>query len=259
MVLVPAGCFVLGSTDEQIEYAINELGARPDWVEDEQPAEEHCIDEPFWIDRYEVTNEDFALFLNEQGNQTAGGVEYLDAGDADANIERIADSWQAQANYENHPVIEVSWYGGRDFCDWRQARLPTEREWEYTAGGPDNLIYPWGDEWNGSIVNTYANIGADNYQSTAPVNAFLHETSWVGAEQMSGNVSEWTNSIYKPYPYDIDVRQESSDFDRSRVLRGGSWGVGIASFFRTIDRNGELPVLRGINEGFRCARSVYDS
>jgi formylglycine-generating enzyme required for sulfatase activity len=246
MVLVPAGCFMMGSNSSEAD-------------DDEQPEHERCIDEPFWIDRYEVTNEDFALFLNEQGNQTAGGVEYLDADDADAKIERVADSWQAQANYENHPVIEVSWYGGRDFCDWRQARLPTEKEWEYAASGPDNRVYPWGDEWDGNLVNSDDDIGADNYENTAPVDAFPDGASWVGAEQMSGNVWEWVSSLYEPYPYEADDGRESLDSDGRRVLRGGSWYDSYTSIFRAADRYRYLPVNGFIDYGFRCARLTPDS
>ena len=108
MVLVPAGCFMMGSDDGNT---------------DERPVHEQCFPEPFWIDQTEVTQADF---------ERLGGVKATANGfDGDAR-----------------PVERITWFEARDFCALRGGRLPTEAEWEYAARGPDNLAYPWGDIWD---------------------------------------------------------------------------------------------------------------
>ncbi|MDX2138154.1 MAG: SUMF1/EgtB/PvdO family nonheme iron enzyme [Chloroflexota bacterium] len=180
MVLVPAGCFMMGSNDGG---------------EDEQPVHEQCIEAPFWIDRTEVTNEAF------------------DSTVADCTW------WSSEAE---QPRICITWFDARDYCASRGARLPTEREWEYAARGPNNLIYPWGNTWNenNAVWNGNSNGGAANVGSRPSA------ASWVGALDMSGNLWEWTSTIYEPYPYvATDRREDDTGYrtDIRRVLRGGSF------------------------------------
>mgnify|MGYP000591045855 CR=1 FL=1 len=123
MALVPAGCFMMGSTDEQIDYAMTLYPyAERSQFEDEQPAHEVCFEEPFWIDVYEVTNEQFAAF---------GG-------------EARRTSYRTESD---RPREQITWTEAAAFCERRGMRLPTEAEWEYAARGPDSLIYPWGNEF----------------------------------------------------------------------------------------------------------------
>ncbi len=160
MVLVPAGCFMMGSED----------GHR-----NESPSHEQCFDEPFWIDRTEVTQADF---------------ERLD-GQKFTNDSTASES----------PVSQIQWIEARAFCELRQMRLPTEREWEYAARGPDSLSYPWGNDFVAD------NVVFENTQPEQPteVGSRPGGVSWVGALGLSGNVAEWTNSRFDqhffPYPY----------------------------------------------------------
>ncbi len=217
MVLVPAGCFWMGSNTGD---------------PDEQPVHEQCFDEPFWIDRYEVSQAQFAAFDGEADDTNSFEGDDL-------------------------PRENITWHEARDFCEKRGARLPTEKEWEYAASGPDNLVYPWGNEWDASRVNS--DFDTDDYENTAPVKAFPDGASWVGAEQMSGNVWEWVSSRYEPYPYEADDGRESLDANRLRVLRGGSRGDNNSTYFRAADRGRYPPDDRFLSNSFRCARLTPDS
>lgn len=231
MVLVPAGCFEMGSTNEQINYAVNELDGQREWYEDEQPVSEQCFDAPFWIDRYEVTNGQF----NRLGGEAAA-----------------ASRWTGS----ERPREQITWLEAQAFCAKRDARLPTEREWEYAARGPDGLVYPWGNTFVAANVVYDGNSGSQ----TANVGSRPGGVSWVGAYDMSGNVWEWTASIYDqerfPYPYNKDDGRENTNnsTDVSFVLRGGSWSD-FDSLVRAALRGGSFADFRGDDYGFRCARS----
>ncbi|MGJ3240769.1 MAG: SUMF1/EgtB/PvdO family nonheme iron enzyme [Anaerolineae bacterium] len=210
MVFVPAGCFFMGS----------ERGET-----DEQPTHEVCFDQPFWIDRYEVTNEQYGSIGCEQSSSDP-----------------------------DQPRNCVSWFDAVSHCESRGAWLPTEAEWEYAARGPDSLVYPWGNTYNAENV-----IGTNDPEyggrSTAPVGSRAEGASWVGAMDMSGNIWEWTSTIYEDYPYDeADGREDLADENSQRVLRGGSFVI-TASYLRSADRNRSRPTSEIIGFGFRCARS----
>lgn len=222
MVLVPRGCFMMGSEDGD---------------SDEEPVHEVCFEELFWIDRYEVSNGQFEQF---------GGV----AG--------RSSTWTD----DNLPREDITWFEARDFCELRDARLPTEAEWEYAARGVDGLVYPWGNTYYDTLVNDSSENGEDTYGNTAPVTAFANSVSWVGAHQMSGNVLEWVNTIYDstefPYPYVTDDgREDINRTDVQRVLRGGSWYY-QDRFILTAYRYLNTPDNAFNTVGLRCARN-FDS
>ena len=207
MVLVPPGCFMMGSDDGD---------------PDEQPVNEVCFAEPFWIDRYEVTNGQYGSTGNWEG--------------------------------DNRPRENVSWFDALEHCQSRNAHLPTEAEWEYAARGPDNLVYPWGNEFVGDNVV----YGENSDGQTAAVGSRPNGVSWVGAHDLSGNVWEWVSTIYDqaefPYPYATDDGRE--DVNRTDVLhglRGGSWNNGFNGV-RSANRNRFNPDNVYIAIGFRCAR-----
>ena len=214
MVLVPAGCFLMGS--DSGDY-------------DERPVHEQCFAAPFWIDKYEVTQ---------------------------AQFRRLGGTQERAPNFpgDDRPVERITWFEARDFCARRGARLPTEAEWEYAARGPDSLVYPWGDTWNAS--NAVWNRSSS--QGTANVGSIPAGASWVGALDMSGNVWEWTSSLYLSYPYDAADGREAdtgSSTDVRRVLRGGSWYDYDTDFLRAPFRSWSVPDFGNDYIGFRCARS----
>jgi len=225
MVLVPAGCFMMGTPDDEIARLNTEYGT--DQFLNESPQHEVCFDQPFWIDQTEVTQADF---------ERLGGVK-------------------ANANYfdgDQRPVEQITWFEARDFCALRGARLPTESEWEYAARGPDNRVYPWGNTWKEN--NTVWSGNSDG--QTAPVGNLIAGASWVGALDMSGNVWEWVSSLV--LPYDSTEDREAETGNRTyvlRVLRGGSWNDGGTDSLRAGNRVRLNPVSRYLSVGFRCARS----
>jgi len=128
LMFVPAGGFWMG----------RDHGAR-----DEAPVHRGFVG-AFWIERHKVTNADFAAFLNAQGPRSTDGHRRFDEDDEDARIHRRDSRGVADAGFEHHPVVEVSWFGARDYCAWRGRRLSSEAEWDKAARGDDRRIYPWG-------------------------------------------------------------------------------------------------------------------
>ncbi|GAB4544811.1 MAG: hypothetical protein OHK0023_02150 [Anaerolineae bacterium] len=210
MMLVPPGCFQMGSLDN---------------ARDERPQHEVCFDKPFLIDRYEVSNSQFFMFQGKAGRPSA----FTD---------------------DLRPRERINWYEARDFCAKRDARLPTEAEWEYAARGVDSVRYPWGNDLD--QTRYYFLPFAD--ASTANVDSFERTDSWVGARQMSGNVWEWTSTIYLPYPYDPSQAEGVGVAGSRRVVRGGSWFSTGDPLVRASARGHEAPDFSALVGGFRCAR-----
>jgi formylglycine-generating enzyme required for sulfatase activity len=216
MVLVPPGCFMMGDTAGR---------------SDELPVTLTCIDHPFYLDRYEVTNGQFELHHGQA---------------------QEASQWTDP----DQPRQRLTWFEARNYCQQRgeHTRLPTEAEWEYAARGPDSLIYPWGNELALNAVYLDTTQG-----HTVPVGNYPLDRSWVGAYDMAGNVREWVStiySIYLHYPYtSADGREDPADTTSHRVMRGGGFLDGWGGV-RAAIRNGVYPSYSNTDYGVRCARDV---
>ena len=220
MVQVPAGTSVMGSD-----------GAGGD----ETPA--HQVDLPaFEIDQFEVTNADFATFVQVTGYKTT------------LEEARSTSAWQKYTEGKaNHPVVKVSWHDAVAYCEWLGKRLPSEAEWEKAARGSEGYAYPWGNDYDAQKAN-----GKDRaIRSTTAVGSFPEGASPYGAMDMSGNVWEWTADWYQAYP----GSSHRSDYfgEKFRVLRGGGW-FETADFLRTTTRNANTDTAASDDIGFRCAR-----
>jgi len=271
MVLVNAGSFMMGCVDEQ----------GGECYDDEKPAHPVTITDDFYLGKYPVTNAQYSAFLNEKGNQTECGVQWIDLSGkwsdaARCHILAEGNIFRAESGYENHPVVYVSWYGAKAYCDWliaktgRNYRLPTEAEWEYAARGghlaparqtkyagrnnADEVAWYWensGDKrlsgsWDADILKT------NNCQ---PRSVGAKNANVLGLYDMSGNVWEWCNDwydadYYKNSPIKYPKGPNSGTLS---VLRGGSW-YDNASYVRVAVRMEGDPKGQAIEIGFRVAR-----
>jgi hypothetical protein len=151
--------------------------------------------------------------------------------------------------HDDHPIVNVSWHDAIAYCDWAGARLPTEAEWEKAARGVDGRKYAWGNEWDAGKCNNWE----AGLKQTTPVGSYPQGVSPYGVHDMSGNVLEWCSSLFKPYPYRADGR-ENLNAEGSRVLRGGSW-LTTPIFVRVAIRFWNAPDFRNYIVGFRCVRN----
>lgn len=277
-VLVPAGEFIRGSDKKDDIKMRQQYGFPAPLYVDEHPRKKIHLD-AFRIDVYEVTNRQYKVYINDRkqmlphawmSNGYAITREQLNMLDVDKLRKMAADVFLVdrdtrqmdkpslleaiivkQSEQDNLPVTGVSWFAARDFCEWRNSRLPAEAEWEKAARGPDGLEYPWGNEWDPKITNT----GDDGEweEGIAPVGSYQDNRSPYGVFDMSGNVWEWVADWYEPYEgstYKTDAYGK-----RNRVLRGGGGGVGhyaISYFFRGATRQFSEPEMESEDVGFRC-------
>jgi formylglycine-generating enzyme required for sulfatase activity len=220
MIEIPAGPFTFGSDTSE---------------PNEGPAQ--IIDLPaFQVDRFEVANEDFTLFVNATDYQT-------EAEQSGAN-----KTWQSYVEGKgNHPVVKVSWNDAQAYCEWLGKRLPTEMEWEKAARGEEGSLFPWGNEFDPAK----ANIKATGIRGTVAVGSFAGGASPYGVEDMAGNVWEWTSSTYQAYP-NSDY-QDDFYSDNLYVTRGGGWFDEEAQI-RTANRSAAAPESANDDLGFRCVQ-----
>ncbi|MBM4465107.1 MAG: formylglycine-generating enzyme family protein [Chloroflexi bacterium] len=219
MIAIPAGEFTMGSG--------NKIERPPHTV----------FVEAFEIDRFEVTNEQFARFVEETGYVT--------------DAEKARDtSWRYWAKDKpNYPVVKVSWNDAKAFCEWAEKRLPTEAEWEKAARGTEAFVYPWGNNW----AENKANTKEAGYRGTTIVGSFPDGASPYGVMDMAGNVAEWTADWFKPYPGYPGGDSEAQYFgEKYRVIRGGGW-FSDKQQVRTTERSASSVTAANDDIGFRCA------
>jgi iron(II)-dependent oxidoreductase len=238
LMFVPAGPFWMGRDD----------GAR------EEAPLHRVVVAAFWIDRHKVTNAELAEFLNAQGMTSAAGARRYDWDDADARVRRGPDGrWRSDAGFEQHPAVEVSWAGARDYCAWRGRRLPTEAEWEKAARGDDRRRYPWG---NVSPTEAHAVFGRP-YSATAPTDGRPAGASPHGVHDMLGNLAEWTATAFTPYPYRHDDGREPFTGSGRVAVRGAAHDDPAEALSvtarRSYDHRGAAAGHHHV--GFRCATS----
>ncbi|BBX05555.1 ergothioneine biosynthesis protein EgtB [Mycolicibacterium aichiense] len=257
-VLVPGGPFVLGVD------AVSE----PLSLDNERPA--HVVDVPaFRIGRVPVTNAEWRQFVDDGGyTQTRWwsprGWEHRVQAELSAPEFWNPDGSRTRFGHVedipgDEPVQHITFFEAEAYAAWAGARLPTEIEWEKAAAWDPEMgarrRYPWG---SAEPTPQRANLGGQALRP-APVGAYPDGASAYGAEQMLGDVWEWTTSPLRPWPgFTPMIYQRYSEpfFDGDyKVLRGGSWAVG-ADTLRPSFRNWDHPIRRQIFSGVRLAWDV---
>jgi formylglycine-generating enzyme required for sulfatase activity len=212
MVWVPAGEFLYGDNKQTIS-----------------------LDE-YWIDKVPVTNAEYKQFLDANPQHSVPRVIWGVVGLAFGHGKY---QWDKQSRMypkgkADHPVVLVSWHDAQAYAAWAKAELPSEQQWEKAARGIDGRIYPWGDDWR----NNYCNTKESRIGGITPVGQYSpHGDSPFGCVDMSGNVWEWTSSLWEP------------ESDRP-VIRGGS-GADPKNYAGTASRYFNLPANRSHYFGFR--------
>lgn len=225
---------------------------------DEAPSQLVNMD-AFYIDETEVTNGQYAqcVAAGECRAPASNGASYHPA-------------YYGSEEYDNYPVVFVDWYAADAFCTWRDARLPTEAEWERAAGYDPVLLqrtlYPWGETFDGTTLN-YCDTNcprdgkdettSDGHRDTAPVDSFENGRSVIGAYNMLGNVMEWTADWYERDYYEEmpKTNPRGPTTGEFKTLRGGSWFSYAEEL--TITRRGFFdPTVSRATLGFRCAMDL---
>jgi formylglycine-generating enzyme required for sulfatase activity/tRNA A-37 threonylcarbamoyl transferase component Bud32 len=258
---IPAGSFLMGDDPDKVlaECAKYQTGCTRNLFEDLAPKHEVLLDD-YYMNVYEVTNMEYAVFLNEMGNQSEGGKSWINVGSEYTWIEQVGEEWKPKSGYEDHPVVTVAWYGARAYCDWVGGRLPTEAEWEKAArGGLDEKTYSWGDiapNCTPGVVNGAQYTSCDG--RTVPVGSF--QPNGYGLYDMAGNVWEWVSDWYSRDYYANSPLENplGPNTGVNRVLRGGSWN-NVPYKLRVAYRlwiNPDTSYIYSYSSfGFRCARS----
>lgn len=244
MVLIPAGEFEMGSISGE---------------SDEKPAHTVYLD-AFYIDKYEVTNEQYRKFVRATGYKEPTGYKLMN------------EQWKSgfkpwsEHNFggDKNPVVCVTWEDANAYCKWAGKRLPTEAEWEKSARGKlEGKIYVWGDNFpplknagnfddenavDKDVITGYN----DGYAFTAPVGRFT--PNGYGLFDMAGNVWEWVADWYsKDYylnsPKSNPMGPNSGEY---HILRGGAWDYSLGRLLRVSVR-ASSPSVSTWNLGFRCA------
>ena len=212
LVLIPAGKFMMGSPASEAGRVDNEA------------RHEVTLTKPFYIGKYEVTQEQWQTVMED-------------------NLSRTKGAW--------FPITNVSWNECQEFIKKLNAktnggyRLPTEAEWEYACRAGTNTAYSFGD----NLTKNNANINGSSIKEVGNYkpNAF-------GLYDMHGNVWEWCNDWYGSLQDGGVIDPKGPATGKDRVLRGGSF-LNDGSLARSSFRNYLTPNVRVYNDGFRLART----
>lgn len=247
MVRIPAGEFWMGRS---YNWLLDELGMHLRVRLDDQPVHAVVLD-AYWIDKYEVTNQDYARFAEATGHRKPfhwiGG--------------------KFPAGQEKFPVYNVTWDDAVAYCKFVGKRLPTEAEWERAArGGIDKAMFPWGarlgqarrrgegeSDSESSPQSKHARYGYPD----GPTAVGSYPPNGFGLYDVTGNVWEWVSDWYEQNYYSVspDKNPQGPETGMYRVIRGGGWSDDDERILALHYRNFTNQSLPSNTVGFRCARS----
>jgi sulfatase modifying factor 1 len=279
LVLIPGGVFKMG-LDKAVIPSDGETPSRIVHISE------------FYMDKYEVSNAEFAAFIKATSHITDAEkygnsfvVEYFLSYETQAEItQAVANApwwlpvdgatWDHPEGVRStvddrlsYPVVHVSWNDAKAYCEWAGKRLPTEAEWEYSArAGLKDRLFPWGNNpfpggihqmniWQGVFPDN--NTMEDGYAGTAPVNTY--EPNRFGLHNMAGNVWEWVADWWTIKHSDEEQTDPTGPpTGNDKVKKGGSFlcHKDYCYRYRCASRSQNAPDDSAYNLGFRCAKSV---
>lgn len=284
MIALPGGSFQMGLDPGSLaaQCSTYPKGCPPE-VQQETPARTETV-APFQIDRREITNQEFADFLNTiapsihvQFDEDQGYLRFvryrLRSGDdfllydlwkETRGVELLPDSsFRPRTGFEKLPVTLVTWLGARLFCKNLAKRLPSEAEWEFAARGTEGRAFPWGSgkpdcrsvhlPSNGFLPILNPQRCDNEREVPFPVASAPGDRTPEGVEDLAGNVAEWVDDS------DLVDRDEATYASRLRAeasatYRGGAFDADFLA--RATGRNFRLAFNVAQNLGFRCAQSM---
>jgi formylglycine-generating enzyme required for sulfatase activity len=256
---VPAGEFLMGRHDHEtgLDYDYEIMITDVTNSQYARYLNEALAEGTIKIEDNEITGfypgDDFNAYRHEE-EIGAGDWPHLPIDDPGLRLEFDGQTFASMVGYENHPMVQITWFGAKAYCDFYDWRLPTEIEWEKAARGTDGRPYPWGEDIERNNANYYSSHDifekiAGGLGDTTPVGFYNGQTydgyetidspSPYGLRDMAGNVWQWTGDVYEDQHY--------------RYLRGGAKD-NYAYNLRTWTRNSAGPQHYGTNIGFRCAK-----
>lgn len=269
MALIPAGPFIMGTTEAEARALSQEFGWEMRWPMAETPQRTVTLPD-YYMDITPVTHQEYLRFLTQNPAQL---------------VPLVAEYWGQPYNWDEkqrrppdtllrHPVVLVNWEDAQAYAHWAGKTLPTEEQWEKGARGGDGRRYPWGNEWDSARLNSAERLagheiktasewqkwwGKNNRDLLKKVNTTVVGSYYAGASpygllDMPGNVWEWCDAWYAAYP---GSTAQHDDFGwKYRVVRGGSWDFN-RYYVRCASRDGLAPHLRDYYVGFRCASTAF--
>lgn len=284
-VAIPAGTFLMGSSNGTNigGSGLNTSPKEPDRESASETQHRVTLTKAFYMGKYEVTNAQYAEFLNEKGIGNPAiamvedyGVQTLivaSSNSGDWGLHWNDSKWEPVDGYENHPVINVSWYGAVAFAQWVGGTLPTEAQWEYAcrAGMENkpfgistgyvldntlaNFAWPYSWSWDGSSgTAVIRSTGA--YPDSPSIVGHFEANVW-GLYDMHGNVYEWCSDWFSDNYGSGNAANDATDpvgpsTGTTRVLRGGNW-LTDGKACRSANRSASDPGQKLYYIGFRVA------
>ena len=246
MVFIPGSKFIMGSDDG---------------FENEKPKREVFV-KSFYIDKYEVTNAQYKVFLDWVKKNSDKSVKH---GEQPKNKDHTPKYWKKFSPKllkktgmtklqkfnektfvkSDYPVVGIDWFDAYAYAKWAKKRLPTEAEWEKAARGLDGRIWPWGNKWDFKKCNSggYEWKGErDGHIYPAPVKSFANGKTVYNCFNMAGNVWEWVNDRY-------------DNITKTKIIKGGG-SNSYPSWVRPAVRKSYEPGYKTFNLGFRCVKNI---
>lgn len=254
VVPVTGGTFSMGATGEQSSDALF----------NEKPVHQVQV-AGFQIGKYEVTNAQYAVFLNSRGTSLGGYCTTENGSQVvvkanERGLKYNSDSlkWMVSKEYENLPVVNVTWAGASEFSKWAGGRLPTEAEWEYAARGGSLSAQPNYIFSGSNDPDAVAWFKLSGGESSPVKIGGSKDSNELGLFDMSGNVREWVSDWYDSYlPKSLinpkgmtDDEAENAGITK-KVTRGGGWADTNPNMLRVSARSASLPELPSGSTGFR--------